>query len=167
MLATDTTLTLRAACDAMHRLNQLAKSYPLDVARRRIYALKTALIKHLYENGYAVAVTQETQALTCWKCGGSNLDPATDEPPCPHCDTGIHTRYLLYAFVFVVDGRAFAWHQPAEQVDYAVTLTDGNAYAYTPDGYAPVMREDVAFWRRDAGIVMKVLQAHGIRTGGW
>lgn len=158
---TAVTLTLRDVCDAMYRLNAVAKMPPLDLARRQIYALKGRLIKHLYQGGYAAAVALETQPLACWKCRGSNLDPVTDEPPCPHCVGGIHHEYQLYAFCFVVGGRWYQWHQPAELVDYPVTLTDRGTLVYAPSRWLPVTERDRAAWHADAVLVKKYLNAQG------
>ncbi len=86
---------LGAACQAMFRLNRAAKSHKFGYTFST-YEMKNALIRLLYEGGYAVAVYPHIPDQ-----GG---DP-------------------LVCFEFVVDGKKYCWHQLRGDVKFPVEYT--------------------------------------------
>lgn len=121
----------KAACEALFSLNRYAKHEKCRRQHREaIYTLKNAWIKHLYEQGFCVeayeARTPENLGM-CFACQGDGFDEFGEE--CWKCDgSGVyHSGGRVYwAFRFMVDGQAFAWHQPAP-LAFEVTPTRESA----------------------------------------
>lgn len=112
------------ACQSCFNLNRYAKHDTCTQKHQEaIYALKNALIRHLYEQGFcteAVQVKTPARELVCYGCDGDG---------CERCDyEGIYRRIdgrEYWAFKFIVDGQTFAWHQPAP-LTFVPTPTAGN-----------------------------------------
>jgi len=112
----------------MWHLNVAAAHLSPSFKSSAIYALKNRLIQHFYQAGYTSAVQLKTQKALCWRCEGTG-DFYGEE--CWKCEgTGIYRIHHLYLFVFRIAGRTYAWHQPTNQVEYDVTLTDDIVGAY-------------------------------------
>lgn len=116
-----------AACEALFSLNRYAKHESCsDKHKKTIYALKSAWIRCLYEQGFCVDVfeakTPERAGL-CFRCSGEGFDEFGEE--CYKCGgTGEYRSggRVYWSFRFLVDGKSFAWHQPAP-LSFVVTPT--------------------------------------------
>jgi hypothetical protein len=142
--------SLRSACDTMFTLNAWAvrnKGY----AARWVYELKNHLVRYLYERGYCVAVTEQTQEIKCWGecvyCYENEDGESEYEYECgPHCrrcgGTGVYKRHVLYRFIFHVGGQTFVWHQPQSLVNWNVTPTDPTVGEYRERDAKPAPKRD-------------------------
>lgn len=114
--------SLNEAAEWMYKLNVLARAQGRHPITDEIYRLKNALIKHLYQCGYATEVSLHYQKRVCYSCDGTGEFWTGEE--CRKCDgTGVFAVTKLYGFRFCIDGRSYAWHQLAKLIDYPVTVT--------------------------------------------
>lgn len=124
---------LSVVLPSMRQLNRHAALR--GVGTRHIYQLKNHLIRHLYETGRCVRLTQERQEMRCRGCFGTG-DNGYGDGWCPRCDgTGVYKTHTLYHFRFEYQSLLYDWHQPAALVDWPVTLTDdtiGEYHAWAP-----------------------------------
>ena len=106
---------------AMYHLNRMASGMGYCTPRERIYELKNHLVRVFYERGYCERVIRQRQTFECWNCNGTGNDDWTERGTCRRCQgTGIYREHVLYCFVFDVNGKRFAWHQPDKLVTWQV-----------------------------------------------
>ena len=121
---------LKDACEALFNLNRYAKHDRCTRPHRdRIYCLKSAFIKNLYEAGLIDRVAIHSaiaSPLQCNRCQGTGdfgrywrYDTGRE---CHKCHgTGIwrsKTELRFVVFSLEVDGQRYSWHQPEEYVDW-------------------------------------------------
>jgi hypothetical protein len=109
----------------MYRLNRLA--YRDRERSVDIYALKNKLVEILFREGRcqrAEMHLQRPRAKECWGCDGTGEGY---DGECHRCDgTGVYEpKYVirLYCFYFEINGKEYAWHQPATLVTWPVIAT--------------------------------------------
>jgi hypothetical protein len=148
-----TPFSLLQMCDDAFALNVLVREKRLKVqSPAMFYRLKDELVKYLYLHGHAVEVLEHVQERICWGCEGEG---------CNQCgDTGVYSRTRLYAFLFMVDGKPFKWHQVQKLCDYDVEFTDPTEKPYVmppaKDKVQLSMRQEVwAFFRLWAGLRLR------------
>jgi hypothetical protein len=113
---------LLAAAQAMFALNRYCKNPACRKDNRRaIYALKSRLIKRLYQAGKCVFVHRHNHAIPiadeCFRCDGYRCGRCTETEDCfPRHD------FRFYLFTFEVGGARFTWHEPKATIDYPVKL---------------------------------------------
>ena len=116
------------ACEACFELNKYAKHATCSRAHQTlIYDLKTRFVAKLWREGFCTgAIQAETprHQHTCWECDGEG---------CYRCNmTGIFRESggkPFWALRFVVDGKTFAWHQPARLCPWASAFGDEQPHA--------------------------------------
>ena len=153
--------SLTEAGEWMYRLNVFARSlggrHPII---DQIYDLKNALIKYLYQRGYAREVKLHFQNRICFGCDGTGEYWTGDD--CRRCGgTGIYSSTRLYAFRFKVNGHSYAWHQLEKLIDYPVQLTEAEPSPFVE----PLRRDDAILKLEDAWlgccVVWWTLLLHG------
>ncbi len=113
---------LRPAAHAMFDLNRYAKHPECHLqTRSRIYSLKGWYIKLLHHMGLCESVQEHRQLRDkqeCYRCEGFG---------CDRCGwSGLYKSeetVVYYVFTFNIEGTRFCWHQPAEEVDFEVSIS--------------------------------------------
>lgn len=121
---------LPVACEGLFNLNRYVKHVSCSKRNKEdIYSIKNRLIRVLYENGYCIEAyihTLRLDAVECWNCDGSG-EVYSDFCCQPCAGTGIFKPSKIieyYVLRFHVDGQNYTWHQPKEQVNYPIELTN-------------------------------------------
>lgn len=116
-----------AAAEAMHQLNRLAWNRS-TLGRERIYALKNAFIRTLYEANFFSRVevhSMQLPAKVCYGCEGSGEDDLFGDE-CRRCDgTGVYMHAATVeslCFYCTIGGIDYSWHQPRSLVTYGVDV---------------------------------------------
>lgn len=139
---------VRSAAQAMFSLNRAVRSLT-GREKERVYALKARFIQRLYEQGYCVACIRETQVIDCTVCGGSGVIKRYSRyvGDCADCGgTGTYKKVKLYRFTFEIQGRAYVWHQPEDQLAFEPEPTSSQERPYEDwkPGVGDVRVEDVS-----------------------
>ena len=126
-------------CDALFRINRVAKRRNCSDMRDNIYNMKNEWIRFLYCAGYCdrcVHHTVQVKEKSCYRCDGFGTDYSDDE--CWQCaGTGRfqEAEVLTYVlFSFDIEGIRYTWHQPIEDVNFVYGLTESQPSDFTPDG---------------------------------
>src|SRR3990170_5701995 len=86
--------SVEIAAEWVYRLNVFARTLGRHLIVDQICSLKNEMIKYLYQHGYSIEVTLQTQDFECWGVPGWGCDD-----DCPRCGgTGIYRTEKLYAF---------------------------------------------------------------------
>ncbi len=118
------------SANAMFELNRYAKHDDCHPwTRRRIYNLKSPLIRCLEQRGYCESTAvhlMRVPAKECFGCDGGGMDYDTGRD-CYRCGgTGEFkpaTEFRFIAFQFQVGDVKYRWHQPEHLVDWTYTPT--------------------------------------------
>jgi hypothetical protein len=112
----DWTVALPEVCAGMFSLNRYAKHRMCSALHRvEIYQLKNELVALLWKHGYCtLSWIHVIPALECRDCAGSGEE-------CDRCGgSGTYRGPIkLWCFRFLVNGKSYCWHQPANLVEFA------------------------------------------------